>query len=231
MQRDNEPIYITSEELYPLRLYSFGETIAIGPNNPIPYLNASFSENWPHYAYILNHFLEIYEEKMLTLEDMIPAQSTGPLIERVFAHASQPIIIYASMVADLFHYGHVEFLKHAHTLGTYLIVGLISDEVATAYKRKPILSQEERAKVIQGCKYINEVIIGAPLIVTQDFIDAHHIDFVVHGDDFDQNKLEIYFGDPMKMNIMRVVPYTQNISTTEIIERIKKTLSNQTRFF
>lgn len=224
MQRDNEPIYITKEELYPLKLYPFGETFALGPNNPVPYLNASFSADWPHFARIWNHFLNIYEEKELTPDDMIAAQPTGPLVEKVFANSPHPIRIYASMVADLFHWGHVAFLKQAHALGTHVIVGIIPDHIATAYKRKPLFTQEERVKVLEGCKYVDEVIHNAPLIATRDFIESHNIDFVVHGDDFDQAKLVAYFTDPMNMNIMRIVPYTQGISTTQIIERIKKAL-------
>ena len=48
------------------------------------------------------------------------------------------------MVADLFHYGHVEFLRQAKQLGDHLIVGICSDNDVKSYKRKPILSMEER---------------------------------------------------------------------------------------
>lgn len=221
LQRDDEPIYITKQELYPLRAYPFGETIVLGPNNPIPYLNASFSPDWPHYGRIWNHFFDIYKERELTENDMIPAQPTGPLRDRILQDQSKPIRIYASMVGDLFHYGHVAFLKQAHMLGTHLIIGLIPDDIATAYKRKPILSQEERAKVMAGCKYVDEIIYNAPLAPTQDFLELHNIDFVVHGDDFSEEKLYAYFADPMTMNIMRIIPYTKGISTSEIIQRIR----------
>ena len=49
------------------------------------------------------------------------------------------------MVADLFHYGHVEFLKQASAFGDHLLVGIHSDEAVQANKRIPILSMEERA--------------------------------------------------------------------------------------
>jgi cytidyltransferase-like protein len=228
MQRDDEPIYITQEELYPLKLYTFGETVALGPNNPVPYLDASFSPTWTYLALIWNHFLSINEERELTPEDTVPAYPTGPLSDRVVINPACPIRVYASMVGDLFHYGHVAFLKRAHQLGTYLIVGTISDDVATAYKRKPILSQDERTKVLAGCKYVDKIINNAPLIVTKEFIQQHGIDLVVHGDDFNpiqlRTHLRTYFADPVAMNIMRIIPYTQGISTSEIINRIKKFL-------
>ncbi len=222
MQRDNEPIYITKKELYPLKAYPFGETVAIGPYNPAPYLNASFSPDWPHYGRIWNHFFNIHEERELSDNEMIPAQPTGPLYNQKFIHSPDKIIkLYASMVCDLFHYGHVNFLKKARNLGTHLVVGLISDEVAATYKRQPILSQEERKKVISSCKYVDEIICDAPLAPTKEFLALHNIDFVVHGDDFDEEKMYTYFSDPINMNIMRIIPYTKGISTSEIIKRIK----------
>ena len=134
----------------------------------------------------------------------------------------KPIRVYVSMVADLFHYGHVAFLKQAKEFGDYLIVGIISDEEVAPYKRKPILTQEERIKTISGCRYVDEVVPNSPLCVTKEWIEKHRIDIVVHGSDFDESKLETYFKDPVEMGIMRVVPYTAGISTTMIIERIKQ---------
>jgi len=228
MVRDDGPIYVTKDELYPLRVYQFGDIFVLGPNNPVPYLDASFQADWPYYAKIWNHFLQIQDERMLTQEDLRAAVGTGPLVNRVLSDHNKPVRIYASMVADLFHYGHVEFLKRARSLGTQLIVGIIPDSVVTGYKRMPILTQEERIKVVAGCKYVDEVIHDAPLVVTKDFIEKHHIDYVVHGDDFKESALATYFSDPVAMNIMRITPYTEGISTTLIIERIKKTLCNNT---
>lgn len=222
MKRDDEPIYIKKEELYPLKIYNFGSLTVLGPFDPVPYLNASFSQDWPHTAKIWNHFLCIQEERELTEEDLVSVKEIAPLQDREWTHNGKPIRIYASMVADLFHYGHVEFLKISRSLATELVVGLISDEVATNYKRKPILNLQERVKVMQGCKYVDKIIPGAPLVVTKDFITQNDIDFVVHGDDFTSEKVQYYFADPLKMNIIRLTPYITGISSTDIIGRIKK---------
>ena len=48
--------------------------------------------------------------------------------------------VYADMVADLFHHGHVLFLQRARSLGDYLIVGIHADDVVMSYKRRPILT-------------------------------------------------------------------------------------------
>jgi cytidyltransferase-like protein len=224
MIRDDEPIYVTKEELYPLRIYQLGTVCALGPNNPVPYLDASFTPDWPYFGRIWNHFIHYYEERWLTQDDLVAASLIKPLEDHVNLYQEASVRVYASMVADLFHYGHVEFLKKAHTLGTTVIVGLIPDDVAAAYKRMPILCQEERAKVLAGCKYVDEIIFDAPLIATKEFIEDHAIDYVVHGDDFNKEKLYVYFSDAIAMGIMRILNYTSGISTSLIIERIRKGL-------
>ncbi len=129
--------------------------------------------------------------------------------------------VYADMVGDLFHYGHVAFLRQARALGDRLIVGVHSDEVVESYKRKPVLTMRERVAAIEGCRYADEVIPDAPLEVTRAWVEAHDIDLVAHGDDFDETRLRRMYGEPMAMGILRTVPYTAEISSSEIIQRIR----------
>ena len=130
--------------------------------------------------------------------------------------------VYADPVADLFHYGHMEFLKKARALGDYLLVGIYRDDVLETYKRRPILSMEERAASVAGCRYVDEVLLDAPLIVDSDWIRKYDIQLVVHGDDFTQKQLDYYYKVPIQMGIFRTVPYTSGISTSEIIRRIRE---------
>lgn len=129
--------------------------------------------------------------------------------------------VYVDMVADLFHYGHVNFLRAAREQGDYLKVGIHSDEVVRRYKRSPILSMEERMGAVEGCRYVDEVIGDAPLSVSREWIEMHGIDFVVHGDDFDKELYELCYRAPIEMGIFRTVSYTPGISTSEIIARCK----------
>ncbi len=131
------------------------------------------------------------------------------------------IRVYADMVADLFHYGHMAFLRQARVLGDYLIVGLCADEDAAGYKRQPILSMEERMASVAGCRYVDKVLPNAPLRVDRAWIAQHDIDLVVHGDDFSAEQLADFYKVPMEMGIFRTVPYTPSISTSEIIRRIQ----------
>ena len=125
------------------------------------------------------------------------------------------------MVADLFHYGHVAFLKRARALGDYLLVGIHADAVLVSYKKgRPILTMKERVASAAGCRYVDEVLPNAPLVIDEDWIEKHDIHLVVHGDDFSQDQIKDFYKVPAEMGIFRTVPYTKGVSTTEIIRRI-----------
>ena len=54
--------------------------------------------------------------------------------------------VYVDMVADIFHFGHVAFLKKASAFGDELIVGIMSDAEVRAHKRVPIMTMAELSK-------------------------------------------------------------------------------------
>jgi cytidyltransferase-like protein len=132
--------------------------------------------------------------------------------------------VYVDMVADLFHYGHVAFLKQARALGDYLLVGIHADAVLVSYKKgSPILTMEERVASAAGCRYVDEVLPNAPLVIDEGWIEKHDIHLVVHGDDFSQGQIKDFYKVPIEMGIFRTVPYTKGVSTTEIIRRVIET--------
>ena len=132
------------------------------------------------------------------------------------------IRVYVDMVADLFHYGHVELLRQARALGDYLVVGVHADDAVLAHKRQPILTMEERVACVAGCRYVDEVLPNAPWITDRDWIEKHNIGLVVHGSDYSLEDLKHTHSAPIEMGILRTVDYTPRISTTEIIRRIRE---------
>jgi cytidyltransferase-like protein len=130
--------------------------------------------------------------------------------------------VYADMVADLFHFGHVEFLKTARELGDALVVGIHSDDTVASYKRRPVMTMDERVRVVRACRYVDEVLPHAPLGVSVEWIAAHGLDLVVHGDDFDEATERALYGVPIDMGIYRRIPYTGGISSSDIIRRIRQ---------
>lgn len=128
--------------------------------------------------------------------------------------------VYVDMVGDLFHAGHVELLRAARTHGDYLIVGVLSDETAAAYKRTPIMTLAERVAVIEACKYADAVIADAPFRIDEAFLAAHAIATVVHGDDLSAAGAEAVYGAALAAGKLQYVPRTTQISTTELIRRV-----------
>ena len=68
------------------------------------------------------------------------------------------IVVYTSVVCDLLHIGHINLFKKAKELGDKLIVGVISDEGVSRYKRTPIIPLEQRIAIISALKYVDIVI-------------------------------------------------------------------------
>jgi cytidyltransferase-like protein len=130
--------------------------------------------------------------------------------------------VYVDMVADLFHYGHAEFLRRARGFGDFLLVGIHSDETVARYKRPPVMTMDERVRVVEACRYVDEVVGDAPLAVDAEWLDRHSIDLVVHGDDLDEEGLAAMYAVPAERGILRTIPYTAGISSSEILRRIER---------
>jgi cytidyltransferase-like protein len=138
---------------------------------------------------------------------------------------ADPTRVYVDMVGDLFHPGHVALLRAAREFGDWLIVGVLSDEVAAAYKRRPVMTLAERVAVIEACRYVDEVLPDSPYRVTEEFLDERGIALVVHGDDIAPETVEEVFGSVAAAGRLRLVRYTPGVSTTELIARARQVVA------
>lgn len=69
-------------------------------------------------------------------------------------------IVVTSGYFDPIHVGHIELLKLAKELGDKLIVILNNDEQARLKKGKAFMPLEERKKILESIKYVDEVFIS-----------------------------------------------------------------------
>jgi cytidyltransferase-like protein len=136
--------------------------------------------------------------------------------------------VFAPGVCDLFHGGHVEFFRQARSLGDRLIAGVASDTTAAAYNPRPILSMDERLAVVAACRYVDRVLPDSPPRVDLAALDRMGADFAVHGDDITEQELERSFPGLMAAGRMKLVPYTAQISSRQIVERIANRLREGT---
>lgn len=128
--------------------------------------------------------------------------------------------VYVDMVGDLFHAGHVSLLREARRHGDRLIVGVLSDDTAACYKRRPIMTLAERVAVIESCRYVDQVVPDAPFRLTEEFLDEHAITTVVHGDDLSPEGAESIYGPAVASGRFVYVERTEGISTTQLIQRV-----------
>ena len=83
---------------------------------------------------------------------------------------------------DLMHIGWIDRLREAKAHGDFLYVGVWDDDMVRYYRGEnyPIQPLQERILEVLACKYVDEVIIGAPYILTKDLITTLNIHKVVH---------------------------------------------------
>jgi glycerol-3-phosphate cytidylyltransferase len=119
---------------------------------------------------------------------------------------------------DLFHIGHLRILQRAKSMGDYLIVGVSTDQLNYNKKQKnPIYSQQSRADIIQAIGLVDEVFFEESLELKGEYIKKHKADILIMGDDWKGR-----FDEFNTICNVVYLPRTPSISTTEIIEIIRK---------
>ena len=134
--------------------------------------------------------------------------------------------VYVIGVFDLFHRGHVEFLKKAASLGENLIVAINGDDMVASYKRRPFYPEEDRLAIIKACKYVHEAFIINGYD-NKEYIEKYEIDAIVHGNDWERESYlqQIRVTDDYlktRNAELVLVPYTAGVSTSHIIKQIKE---------
>lgn len=90
--------------------------------------------------------------------------------------------IYADGVFDMYHVGHAKVLEQAKKLfpHSYLIVGVSGDKETIEKKGKIVMDENERSEILKHCKWVDEVIMPCPWVITVDFLRKHNIHYVAH---------------------------------------------------
>ena len=127
-------------------------------------------------------------------------------------------IVFTNGCFDIIHIGHIRYLKEAKALGDVLVIGLNSDKSVSIIKPdRPIIPQNQRAEILSSIEMVDYVTLfdeGTPY----ELIKLLRPDILVKGGDW--KKEDIVGHDIAKET--HSLPYVKGVSTTEIIERIKK---------
>ncbi|RIB15610.1 hypothetical protein C2G38_2039239 [Gigaspora rosea] len=137
-------------------------------------------------------------------------------------------VVYVDGTFDLFHVGHIEFLKRAKALGNYLLVGVHDDQIVNAIKGSnyPLMNLHERVLSVLACRYVDEVIIGAPYSVDNNVLSqVYKVDIVAHGNTPslpDLNDKDPYEIPKQKGIYVEIENPSAELTTAGIVDRIIK---------
>lgn len=129
---------------------------------------------------------------------------------------------YTTGTYDLFHHGHVEFLKKARSLCDRLVVGVTNDDLGYAEKgKRPIIPLDQRMSVVASCRYADVVVehndLGGDKVEPWKKLG---FDVVFVGDDWKDNIT--YRELPSKIPVRVIfLPYNPMVSSTEIRQKLK----------
>lgn len=128
---------------------------------------------------------------------------------------------------DILHIGHITFLQTAKEQGDFLLVLLESDATITQTKgsKRPINTQEDRAKILAALSVVDAVILLKPQMTNQDYDDLvialkPAIIATTKGDANKQHKER-----QAQLVAARVVDVTEQISdksTTQLIQLLNE---------
>lgn len=127
------------------------------------------------------------------------------------------VITYGTF--DLLHYGHINLLRRAKSLGDYLIVGLSTDEFNNKEKNKECyFDYENRKLLLDAVRYVDLVIPEEKWEQKISDIQKYNVDVFVIGDDW-KGKF-----DYLKDSGVEVVylSRTKEISTSKIKDDLNR---------
>lgn len=131
------------------------------------------------------------------------------------------IRIYVKGVFDLLHYGHIRFFEKAKALGDHLTVGVSPDSRAALMKRPPLFSCIERAEVVGAIKYVNQVIIDGPRIISLDFMKKNNFDLYVFGAlNIKEREIRLEECVDLPSSMVLELPYSQDVSSSIILKNL-----------
>jgi len=125
------------------------------------------------------------------------------------------VITYGTF--DLFHVGHIRLLKRLRALGDELVVGISTDEFNLSKGKQSFFSYEERAEILESCKYVSKVFPENNWQQKRDDIKKNEASIFAMGDDWAGE-----FDDLEDLCQVIYLPRTEGISTTDIKSTFSK---------
>lgn len=145
------------------------------------------------------------------------------LAERARLRAAGQTLVFTNGVFDILHVGHVRYLEEARALGDVLVVAINSDASVRELKGagRPLMNENERAEILAALRATSYVTIFDD-VSPRTLIAQLLPDVLVKGGDYALD--QIHGREEVEAAGGRVVslPFVEGVSSSEIIERMKK---------
>nr|WP_315045605.1 D-glycero-beta-D-manno-heptose 1-phosphate adenylyltransferase [uncultured Leptotrichia sp.] len=130
-------------------------------------------------------------------------------------------VVFTNGVFDILHIGHLTYLEEAKSLGDVLVVAVNSDASVKVNKgdKRPINSEGNRAKMLLGTKFVDYTVIFNEKM-PEKVLDLLKPDIHVKGGDYKKEDLPETKIVEKNGGEVKILSFVDNISTTEIINRI-----------
>lgn len=169
------------------------------------------------------YWSEIREALMKKENSIAHKILTGKAIDTFRVDNADKKIVFTNGCFDILHVGHIKYMQEASKLGDILVVGLNSDDSVRRLKGKerPINNQEDRAQMLSALEFVDYVVIfdqDTPYELIKKILP----DVLVKGGDYNPNNVvgrDIVEG---RGGMLKLLPFINGKSTTNIIDKIKK---------
>jgi len=167
----------------------------------------------------LSSQIEMREMSKMWLDE---AWGEGRHIKRITKIDVNTGIVLTNGVFDILHKGHIELLKFSKIQGTKLIVAIDSDRRVKEFKGndRPINNQEDRRRILETNRYVDEVVIFDSVEELQGFYDTLSPDVIVKGSEWTADEVRERDNIPENIQI-KVYPLVGDYSTTNTMNKIR----------
>jgi D-beta-D-heptose 7-phosphate kinase/D-beta-D-heptose 1-phosphate adenosyltransferase len=137
-------------------------------------------------------------------------------------------VVFTNGCFDLIHIGHIKFLQEARSLGDCLIVGINTDASVRKVKGpgRPLIGENERADLLAALHWVDYVVLFDET-TPEPMLRALKPDILVKGKNLRPEEIVGYKIVKGYGGEVRRLPFFSNISTSERLKDILKTLKNK----